>query len=66
MSQFYRCMLCHSVIAPWQIKEGECPVCGNHKIKFSNVTLWEKITILIKNIHRIRKVPNKWEFEFHE
>jgi len=66
MTMFYRCHLCHSVLSPWDLKQTSCPVCGGSKVSPTNLTIWEKIVQIAKNLKRIRKVPGKFELQFDE
>lgn len=53
---FYRCTLCSGVVSEWDIKKGgECPRCGNHRVKPSGLTLFEKLVQILKH-------PRIWEW----
>ncbi len=46
--EFYRCVLCSSIVSPWDIEEHHgCGKCGGVKIKPTNLSLWEKIIQII-------------------
>jgi Zn finger protein HypA/HybF involved in hydrogenase expression len=47
--QFYRCETCHGVVSPWDIDNGECPKCGAHRIRPTDLTLLEKVVQIIKH-----------------
>ncbi len=51
MAEFYRCVLCGSVVSWWDIYEGEhaCPNCGQRRISPTNLSLWEKIVQVFKH-----------------
>ena len=56
---FYRCVLCGSVVSPWDIKEHKgCKKCGGTKIKPTNVSLIEKIVQIF-----LHPLVWKWEGE---
>jgi len=46
---FYRCVLCHSVVSPWDIKVGGCPHCAGTRLVPTNLRWWEKIIQIIKH-----------------
>lgn len=49
-TMFYRCLLCTSVISPWDIRERHgCPKCAGTKMRPSNLSLWEKLVQLAKH-----------------
>ena len=67
MTMFYRCTMCTQIVSPWDIKGSECPNCGGHKIRPTNLSFFEKAIQICKNWKRLRKVPGKIELEFsHE
>jgi len=48
--QFYRCVLCRSVVSEWDIASHQgCRKCGNSRISPSNLSLWEKLVQIIKH-----------------
>jgi len=54
---FYRCVLCTTVVSPWDIKEkGRCPKCGQVRIRPTNLSLIEKLVQIIKH-------PKLWEWK---
>ena len=53
---FYRCIDCGSVVNEWDIERGSCPKCGGHKIKYTNLSLWEEIVQLVKHPILIKEV----------
>ena len=46
---FYRCVYCHTVVSPWDIKKGGCPHCGGTRIVPANLRWWEKVLQIIKH-----------------
>lgn len=55
--KFYRCLLCHSVVSPWDIeREHCCPKCGQTKVSPSNLSFLEKIVQIIKH-------PRVWKWD---
>lgn len=47
---FYRCLLCTSVVSPWDIREHHgCRKCAGTKLKPSNLSFWEKLVQLVKH-----------------
>jgi hypothetical protein len=49
-TQFYRCMLCTTVVSPWDIREVHgCPKCAGTKVKPTNLSLFEKIVQILKH-----------------
>jgi DNA-directed RNA polymerase subunit RPC12/RpoP len=55
--QFYRCLLCHGVISPWDIKKiHECPKCAGRRMMPTNLSIIEKLK-------QIYKHPKIWEWK---
>ena len=52
---FFRCELCHRVVSPWDVQKGGCQVCGNNRIRPSNLSAWEKIV-------QVWKHPKIWKW----
>ena len=53
---FYRCVICSTVIPPWTLREeGCCPHCGGHRVKPTNLGLWEKVV-------QVAKRPAVWRW----
>ena len=46
---FYRCLLCHGVVSPWDIRAGGCPKCGGVRIQPADLTTWEKLVQIVKH-----------------
>jgi phage FluMu protein Com len=48
--QFYRCVLCGTVVSEWDIQESKgCPKCKNNKIKPTELSLVEKVIQIMKH-----------------
>jgi len=48
--QFYRCILCGSVVSPWDVKKHHgCGKCGNARIRPSELSAWEKIVQICRH-----------------
>lgn len=49
-TQFYRCILCGTVVNLWEIREGDgCGKCGGLKIRPTSLGIWEKLVQLFKH-----------------
>lgn len=46
---FYRCVLCNTVVSPWDINAGGCTNCASKKITPANLTLWEKLVQVVRH-----------------
>ena len=54
---FFRCLLCHKIISPWDIKEVHgCRNCGGIRMSPTNLSLWEMIV-------QIWKHPKIWRWK---
>lgn len=53
---FYRCDLCGGVVSEWDAQDGGCcPKCAGTKIRITKLSLWEKITQILKH-------PKLWKW----
>ena len=54
---FFRCMLCRSVVSPWDImKHMGCAKCGQRRIQPTNLSIWEMLIQIIKH-------PKVWRWK---
>lgn len=55
--QFYRCELCHGVVAPWDVMErGGCPKCGGRRLRLTNLSFFEKVWQILRR-------PRVWRWK---
>lgn len=41
--EYYTCVACHGLVAPWEIEQGGCQNCGGARIRPANLTALQKL-----------------------